>query len=43
MRTMLTGPLEVTNEPYAIAKIAGIKLVEGPTISQPVWKATSST
>jgi GDP-L-fucose synthase len=26
--SMLTGPLEATNEPYAIAKIAGIKLVE---------------
>jgi GDP-L-fucose synthase len=26
--SMLTGPLETTNEPYAIAKIAGIKLVE---------------
>ncbi|MGA8316774.1 MAG: GDP-L-fucose synthase [Bradyrhizobium sp.] len=26
--SMLSGPLEVTNEPYAIAKIAGIKLVE---------------
>ncbi len=25
---MLTGPLEITNEPYAIAKIAGIKLAE---------------
>jgi GDP-L-fucose synthase len=25
---MLTGPLEETNEPYAIAKIAGIKMVE---------------
>ena len=25
---MLTGPLEATNEPYAIAKIAGIKMVE---------------
>jgi len=25
---LLTGPLEATNEPYAIAKIAGIKLVE---------------
>ncbi len=25
---MLTGPLEPTNEPYAIAKIAGIKLCE---------------
>jgi GDP-L-fucose synthase len=25
---MLTGPLEQTNEPYAIAKIAGIKMVE---------------
>jgi GDP-L-fucose synthase len=26
---LLTGPLEPTNEPYAIAKIAGIKLCEG--------------
>ncbi|WP_136468894.1 GDP-L-fucose synthase family protein [Flagellimonas onchidii] len=26
---LLTGPLEYTNEPYAIAKIAGIKLCEG--------------
>ena len=26
--TLLTGPLELTNEPYAIAKIAGIKLCE---------------
>ena len=26
--SMLTGPLEQTNEPYAIAKIAGIKLCE---------------
>ena len=26
--SVLTGPLEITNEPYAIAKIAGIKLVE---------------
>ena len=25
---LLTGPLEVTNEPYAVAKIAGIKLAE---------------
>lgn len=25
---LLTGPLEATNEPYAIAKIAGIKMVE---------------
>jgi GDP-L-fucose synthase len=25
---MLTGPLEPTNEPYAIAKIAGVKLAE---------------
>ncbi len=25
---LLTGPLERTNEPYAIAKIAGVKLVE---------------
>jgi len=27
-RTLLTGALEATNEPYAIAKIAGIKLCE---------------
>ncbi|MBR0903910.1 GDP-L-fucose synthase [Bradyrhizobium liaoningense] len=26
--SMLTGPLEPTNEPYGIAKIAGIKMVE---------------
>ncbi len=26
--TLLTGPLEPTNEPYAIAKIAGIKLCQ---------------
>jgi GDP-L-fucose synthase len=26
--SMLTGPLESTNEPYAIAKIAGIKMIE---------------
>ena len=26
--TLLTGPLEASNEPYAIAKIAGIKLAE---------------
>src|SRR6201987_2279936 len=26
--SMLTGPSEITNEPYAIAKIAGIKMVE---------------
>jgi len=26
--SLLTGPLEITNEPYAIAKIAGIKMVE---------------
>lgn len=25
---LLTGPLEATNEPYAVAKIAGLKLVE---------------
>ena len=25
---LLTGPLEATNEPYAIAKIAGLKMVE---------------
>ena len=28
---LLTGPLEPTNEPYAIAKIAGIKLAESYT------------
>lgn len=27
--SLLTGPLEETNEPYAIAKIAGVKLVQG--------------
>ena len=27
-RTLLAGRLEPTNEPYAIAKIAGIKLCE---------------
>ncbi len=27
-RALLTGPLEPTNEPYAVAKIAGIKLCE---------------
>jgi nucleoside-diphosphate-sugar epimerase len=27
---LLTGPLEQTNEPYAIAKIAGVKLCEPP-------------
>jgi GDP-L-fucose synthase len=26
--SLLTGPLEYTNEPYAVAKIAGIKLIE---------------
>ena len=26
--SLLTGPLEPTNEPYAIAKIAGIKMAE---------------
>lgn len=25
---LLTGPLEITNEPYAIAKIAGIKMCQ---------------
>jgi GDP-L-fucose synthase len=28
---LLSGPLEATNEPYAVAKIAGIKLVEAAT------------
>ena len=27
--SLMTGPLEPTNEPYALAKIAGIKLCEG--------------
>lgn len=26
--SLLTGPLEATNEPYAVAKIAGLKLIE---------------
>ena len=26
--SLLTGPLEITNEPYAIAKIAGMKMAE---------------
>jgi len=30
--TLLTGPLEYTNEPYAIAKIAGIKMCESYNI-----------
>jgi GDP-L-fucose synthase len=29
--SLLTGPLEQTNEPYAIAKIAGVKLAESYT------------
>lgn len=31
---LLTGPLEETNEPYAIAKIAGLKLVEAANAVQ---------
>ncbi len=31
---LLTGPLEPTNEPYAIAKIAGLKLVEAANAQQ---------
>ncbi len=31
---LLTGPLEDTNEPYAIAKIAGLKLVEAANATQ---------
>lgn len=27
-KSLLTGPFEITNEPYAIAKVAGIKLCE---------------
>ena len=30
---LLTGPLEATNEPYAIAKIAGLKLCEAYPVS----------
>lgn len=30
--TLLTGPLEYTNEPYAIAKIAGLKMCESYNI-----------
>lgn len=30
--SLLTGPLEYTNEPYAIAKIAGIKMIESYNI-----------
>lgn len=30
---LLTGNLELTNEPYAIAKIAGIKLVRAITVN----------
>ena len=33
--SILTGPLEPTSEPYAIAKIAGIKMVEAKTYSHP--------
>ena len=32
-RTASNGPLEPTNEPYAIAKIAGIQILRSPTIS----------
>ena len=46
--SLLTGPLEPTNEPYAIAKIAGVKLAEAyrnqygsrfhqRDADQPVW------
>ena len=37
---LLTGPLEPTNEPYAIAKIAGIKMCWA--LQPPVRHATSS-
>jgi GDP-L-fucose synthase len=33
--SILTGPLEPTSEPCAMAKIAGIKMVEA--LSQPIW------
>lgn len=33
---LLTGPLEPTNEPYAIAKIAGFKMCEAHNASTPV-------
>jgi nucleoside-diphosphate-sugar epimerase len=31
---LLTGTLEETNEPYAVAKIAGIKLVKAITVNK---------
>ena len=41
---LLTAPLEYTNEPYAIAKIAGLKLCEsfnlqlsGGDADEPLW------
>lgn len=38
---LLTGTLEATNEPYAIAKIAGIKLCEGYTANMAATTAAS--
>ncbi len=41
---LLTGPLEQTNEPYAIAKIAGVKLVEAANAQHGVgWVSVMPT
>ncbi len=41
---LLTGPLEETNEPYAIAKIAGVKMVEAAVLEHGVdWVSVMPT
>jgi GDP-L-fucose synthase len=41
---LLTGPLEETNEPYAIAKIAGVKMVEAAAMEHGVdWVSMMPT
>lgn len=41
---LLTGPLEETNEPYAIAKIAGVKMVEAAVTEHGVdWVSVMPT
>jgi GDP-L-fucose synthase len=41
---LLTGPLEETNEPYAIAKIAGVKMVEAAVMEHGVdWVSVMPT
>jgi GDP-L-fucose synthase len=41
---LLTGPLEETNEPYAIAKIAGVKMVEAAVAEHGVdWVSVMPT